>query len=103
MKKLIFTLTTLIVLGLSANTSIAATNTPAKELTEQQQAQLQKITQRVEEIRAMDKSDLTREERKELRKELREMKSQANAVGNGGIYLSVGAIIIILLVLILIA
>lgn len=88
-------------LGLSVNTSMAADKAPAKELTEQQQVQLQNIQRRVEEIRAMDKSDLSGKERKELRKELREMKEQARAVG-GGVYLSVGAIIIIILLLILI-
>ena len=89
-------------LSLSVNTSSAASKAPAKELTEQQQVQLQQIQRRVEEIKAMDKSDLTRQERKELRQELREMKGQANAIAGGGVYLSVGAIIIILLILILI-
>ena len=102
MKKLLYTLTAAIMLTFSANTSSAAVKAPAKELTEQQQVQIEQIKRRVEEIRAMDKSDLSREERKELRKELRDMKGQANAIANGGVYLSVGAIIIILLVLILI-
>ena len=102
MKKLIYTLTAVLMLGLSVNTSTAATKNPVKELTEQQQAQIEQIKQRVEEIKAMDKSHLSRDERKELRSELRDMKKQANAVAGGGVYLSVGAIIIILLVLILI-
>jgi hypothetical protein len=49
----------------------------------------------------MDKSQLSKTEKKELRKELRGLKKQANALG-GGVYLSVGAIIIIILLLILI-
>ena len=49
----------------------------------------------------MDKSTLTNAERKALRKELKEMKATAEGM-KGGIYLSVGAIIIIILVLILI-
>lgn len=102
MKKLVYTLTAIIMLGLSVNTSVAADKAPAKELTEQQQIQLQQIQRRVEEIKTMDKSDLSRQDRKELRKELREMKSQAQAITNGGVYLSVGAIIIIILLLILI-
>lgn len=89
-------------LSLSVNISTAAAKEPAKQLTEQQQAQVQEIQRRVEEIRSMDKSDLTRQERKELRTELREMKQQANAISGGGVYLSVGAIIIIILLLILI-
>lgn len=102
MKKLIYTLTAVIMLGLSVNTVTAADKAPVKELTTQQQAQLQEVQRRVEEIRSMDKSDLSRQERKELRKELREMKDQARAISGGGVYLSVGAIIIIILLLILI-
>lgn len=78
---------------------------PKKEITlnEEQKAQrIEAIKRRVEEIKAMDKSHLSRQERKALRKELKEMKEQARAVTGGGIYLSVGAIIIIILVLILI-
>lgn len=72
-----------------------------KELTVQQQARLDEIVNRVNEIKAMDKSNLTRAEKKELRSELKSMKTEARAIG-GGVYLSVGAIIIIILVLILI-
>ncbi len=73
-----------------------------KALTASQQVKLEQITNRVEQIRDMDKSSLNRQEKRALRSELRQMKSEANAIGNGGIYLSVTAIIIILLVLILI-
>ncbi len=53
---------------------------------------------RLDEINAMDKSNMGRFEKKELRKETRSIKNQLN---NGGVYLSVGAIIIIVLLLIL--
>lgn len=102
MKKLIYTLALIFTLGVSSNSVSAATVKDKVELTADQKVQLEKITNRVEEIRAMDKSDLSRSERKELRKELKEMKQQARAVGGGGVYLSVGAIIIIILLLILI-
>lgn len=101
MKKLIYSLMLVFVLGTSVNTVSAAENKPKTELSAEDQAKLDKITSRVEEIRAMDKSKLSREERKELRKELKEMKNQARAM-SGGVYLSVGAIIIIILLLILI-
>jgi hypothetical protein len=58
------------------------------------------LLNRLEEIKAMDKSDLTRVEKKELRKEVRAIKSELKSTGNG-IYLSIGAIIIIILLLIL--
>lgn len=76
---------------------------PKTALTEAEIAtRLEEMRARVAEIKAMDKSDLTREERKALRKELREMNKQARSWGSGGVYLSVGAIIVIVLVLILI-
>lgn len=74
---------------------------PKTELTVEQKARLDKLMNRVEEIRAMDKSTLSGEERKALRKELKEMKQEARVLNNG-VYLSVGAIIIIILLLILI-
>ncbi|HEX8269864.1 MAG TPA: hypothetical protein VF581_08220 [Flavobacterium sp.] len=63
-------------------------------------ARVKTLLTRVDEIRAMDKSTLTRVERKELRKELRSINSELKASGNG-VYLSIGAIIIIVLLLIL--
>lgn len=71
---------------------------PAPVTTESVEA---KVMNRITEIKAMDKSKLTTAEKKELRKELREMKHQMKAL-SGGVYLSAGAIIIILLILILI-
>lgn len=104
MKKLIYSLALVLMFSISATTVMAADRIEkAKvEMNAEQRAQFEKITNRVEEIRNMDKSHLTRTEKKELRKELKEMKNQARAIGGGGVYLSVGAIIIIILVLILI-
>lgn len=59
----------------------------------------QEITNRVMEIRAMDKSTLSAKDKKELRKELKSLKKEA-AKGQG-IYLSIGAIVIIVLLLLL--
>lgn len=55
---------------------------------------------RLETIKAMDKSNMSSAEKKALRKEVRAIKSNLKATGNG-VYLSVGAIIIIILLLIL--
>jgi Flp pilus assembly protein TadB len=101
MKKIVFSLMLLMALTLNLNVAVAASDKPKTELTAEQRAELNRIMSRVEEIKAMDKSKLSREERKELRSELKEMKKKARAVG-GGVYLSVGAIIIIILLLILI-
>lgn len=65
-------------------------------------AEVKIMYDRLEEIKNMDKSDLSSSDRKALRKEVRTIKSNLKASGNGGVYLSVGAIIIIILLLILI-
>ncbi len=59
------------------------------------------LRSRLHEINTMDKSELNPSERKQLRKEKRSIKGQLREV-NGGVYLSAGAVIlIVLLVLIL--
>ncbi|MEI9808462.1 MAG: hypothetical protein WDO16_11680 [Bacteroidota bacterium] len=67
----------------------------------QKAARMEEIKGRLNEIKTMDKSELSKTERKALRKELKDMKKEARAM-SGGVYLSVGAIIIIILLLILI-
>ena len=67
---------------------------------EQKEARITEIKARANEIKAMDKSQLTKADRKALRAELRSMKKEARAVT--GVYISVGALIIIILLLILI-
>jgi galactokinase len=103
MKKIIYSLVLVFTMAISVNTvSAADKNDKVKtEMTAEQKIQLKRITDRVEEIKAMDKSSLSKTERKALRSELKELKQEARAMG-GGVYLSVGAIIIIILLLILI-
>jgi hypothetical protein len=63
-------------------------------------AEANALLNRLDEINAMDKSGLSRSEKKLLRKEVRSIKSELKTL-NGGVYVSVGAIIIILLLLII--
>lgn len=63
-------------------------------------AEVKILLLRLDEIKAMDKSELSSIEKKTLRKEVRDIKSTLKSTGNG-VYLSVGAIIIIILLLIL--
>lgn len=101
MKKQIYFLATAFMLML-ATPSVMANDAKAKpEMTERQVARMEEISRRVEEIKGMDRSQLSRQDRKDLRNELLEMKKEAKAT-SGGVYLSVGAIIIIILILILI-
>jgi len=63
-------------------------------------AEVRVMLNRLDEIKEMDKSALSRSEKKELRKEVKTIKKNLKKSGQG-IYLSASAIIIILLILIL--
>lgn len=74
----------------------ASSSNPTKQIP----ADVKIMLSRLDEIKAMDKSALKSSEKKELRKEVRAIKSSLRSSGNG-VYLSVGAIIIIILLLII--
>lgn len=59
------------------------------------------IISRLNEIKAMDISSLSSSEKKDLRKEVRSLQHELKKTGNG-VYISIGAAIIIVLLLILI-
>ena len=101
MKKLLYTLILAFTLSNVVNAAPANDNHPKTELTLEQKAELEHITKRVDEIRAMDKSSLTKTERKALKKEVKELKKRTDFL-NQNVTLSLGAIIIILLLLIII-
>ncbi len=101
MKKLIYIAFSIFLLAGTVNVAQASEG-KEKELTaQQQQLRIEQITQRVGEIKEMDRSSLTREEKKELRSELTSMKKEAKAISNGGIYLSVTALLVIIILLLI--
>lgn len=63
-------------------------------------AEVQRLERRLSEIKEIDHKSLSKAERKALRKEVKEIKRQVNAI-SGGVYISVGALILIVLLLIL--
>ena len=92
----------LLALALTASSaSIVPTSTVTNPPAKTENPRAQQLIHRLEEIRDMNKSELTRVEKKELRKEVKEIKKEMKAIGKG-VYLSVGAIIIILLILLLV-
>jgi len=102
MKKVAYFLSLMFLITSMAPAAMAETEKKEKpELTAEQQLRLEEIQTRVTEIQAMDFAEMSKDELKEVKMELKELKKEAKQNG-GGIYLSVGAIIIILLVLILI-
>ena len=84
------------------NQSTASTKNPitTTETPKEIPAEVKVLLSRLDEIKAMDKSELNSSEKKALRKEVKAIKSTLKSTGNG-VYLSVGAIIIIILLLIL--
>ena len=74
-------------------TSMAATKTAESE-------EADALTARLDEIKAMDMSTMTSIEKKQLRKEVRAIKSDLRQIG-GGVYISVGALILIILLLVI--
>jgi hypothetical protein len=91
----------LVVLLITVGTPVLATVTenviPATETPEQK---LERFNRRIEEIKTMDKSTMSRSERKALKEEVRQIRDEAKAL-SGGVYLSVGALLVVILLLIL--
>ena len=63
-------------------------------------AETEELLMRLDEINELDKSVLIFSEKRELRKEVRSINKELKQ-RNGGIYLSVGAVIVILLLLVI--
>jgi hypothetical protein len=59
------------------------------------------LTIRLEHIEAMDKASLTRSEKKVLRKEVRTINKELKSLAGGGVYLSVGALLLVVILLII--
>ena len=72
---------------------------PVKTENKLSEEEISRLTKRVEEIRDMDKSDMSSKERTELRKELKETKKNVKKAG-GTIYIG-GATLILLIILII--
>ena len=82
--------------------SITNTASAATELTKaQSEIRVTEIKQRVDQIRVMNFSKLNKNDRVQLKHELKGMKSELRQI-DAGIYISAGALILIIIILILI-
>jgi U3 small nucleolar ribonucleoprotein component len=79
----------------SNNTTPVAASQPTTE-----SAATREAMNRLKELRAMDKSSMTREQKKAIRHELKSIKKSQDSSG-GGVYLSAGAVILIIVLLII--
>lgn len=103
MKKLpLYLMMTVLSLSMFPANSFASEKNPTADNanTKEVPAEVKVMLTRLDEIKAMDKSEMKASEKKELRKEVRAIKANLASTGNG-VYFSVGAIIIIILLLIL--
>ena len=104
MKKLMACIMTAVLLSsfipapVRAATPVSITNTTTADPVPS--AEAKKLLTRLSEIKAIDKSGLSASEKKQLRKETRSIKMQLKQ-SNGGIYLSAGAVILIVILLII--
>lgn len=87
----------------NAGTPASKGNPPATETTKKEEIppEIQVMINRLHEIKDMDKSSLTRADKKELRKEVRSIRAAIRSSGNG-IYLSVGALLVIIIIILLV-
>ncbi|SIS61256.1 hypothetical protein [Belliella pelovolcani] len=92
----------ILLFGGTATAAFAKGETTTKdvEIAPEVKVRLDEIESRVNEIKAMDFTELSKEERKEIRSELKELKKEAKSNG-GGLYISTGALIVILILLII--
>ncbi|MDZ7742888.1 MAG: DUF6272 family protein [Bacteroidota bacterium] len=105
MKKTIYFL--LVMLFTLSATMVSANNAksdksavPVKTENKLSDKEIERIKNRVKEIRKMDKSELTRAEKNELKSELKEMKKEAKK-GGDTIYIGGATLILIIILIIL--
>ena len=93
----------ILLVSMSSITTLYATEKDsivANATTKEVPADVSKLLTRLDEINAMDKTALNRLQKKELRKEVRVIKSELKEKRHG-VYISVGAFIIIILLLVI--
>lgn len=89
-------------IALPASSAVIVPNSsPTNSSPKTDDSRAQQLTHRLEEIKGMNKSDLSKDDKKGLRKEVKGIRKEMKTM-SGGVYLSVGAIIIVILVLTLV-
>ena len=103
MKKIVFclmaTCLSLTFLPLQSNSATAAEPTSMVAAKPVESAEAKSLVLRLDEINAMDKSKMKSAEKRNLRKEVKSINHSLREIG-GGVYLSAGAVILIVILLI---
>jgi hypothetical protein len=99
----IMVLAVILITGMLSNRAFAGVHVAPDSASPATATRMEQIKARLEEIKEMDKTALTHEERRALRREVKAMHHEVTQVrARGGIYLSVGAVLLIILVLIIV-
>lgn len=104
MKKNIF-IAILVIFTLGTTTAFASkselkSTVPAATENNLSSEEMSRLTKRVEEIRSMDKSEMTVKEKRELKKELKGIKEKVKKSG-GYVYIGGGSLLLIIILIIL--
>jgi len=87
--------------SIADSTSVMArTEISEAEKKQNEQAQADVLLARLAEIKEMDKSDMTREEKRALRTETNNINAQMSSLG-GGVYITAGGLLLILIIVLL--
>lgn len=99
---LIFTMSSAFTFVNKADSKSNSSNTSTPVATENKlsEVEISRLTSRVEEIRNLDKSEMSLKEKNELKKELRDIKKNVEKSG-GSIYIGGAALILIIILIIL--
>lgn len=104
MKKAFLNLALASAMFLAGSTQVMANDRPAKEekvFTESELERFKEVEARILEIKEMNFSEMSREEKKDIRAELKELNKEAKQRNGSGLYISTGALIVILILLII--
>jgi len=97
---MIFTLSATMAFASKSDLKSEKSAIPVKTENKLTEEEMTRLTKRVEEIRAMDKTDLSVKEKRELNKELRVIKENVKKSG-GYIYIGGGSLLLIIILIIL--
>jgi hypothetical protein len=100
MKKTIFCLMAACLSLACIPNDLMATPDPSPTQTVAEAVKAEQLIKRLEEIDGIDKSSLSQRDKRALRKEVRSIDKELREI-SGGIYISVGALILILILLII--
>lgn len=99
-KRILYPLFIVLVLLMAEGKAVAA-EVPSRTLPSREtEAEIQRLTNRLEEIKRMDLDNMPASEKRALKKEVRASKKKLQDLG-GGVYISAGALLVIIILLIL--